>query len=126
MCVRHLCDLFLNSVANQSLTLRIEVDHLISRAHSGELFAALAMQRIASLLNRYPDCCEKLGVLIRLFRDMNIHKRRNSDDVPAHQLRAEDAGNQQDIGEKESCQIQREAQAEPVGCVQVCELCDAS
>lgn len=84
------------------------------------------MQRIASLLNRYPDCCEKLGVLIRLFRDISMHKSRNSDVDPAHELRVENAEDQQDIGEKESCQKQREAQAKPVGRVQICKLCDTT
>lgn len=54
----------------------MEVDHLISQARRGDIPASLAMQRIASLLSRYPDCSEKLGVLIRLFRDVERDKRR--------------------------------------------------
>lgn len=68
----HLCDLFLHGVASQSLSLRIEIDHIISRTANKEISAALALQRIAALLLRFPDCSEKLGVLIRLFEDIHI------------------------------------------------------
>ncbi|KAL8453810.1 hypothetical protein Emed_000671 [Eimeria media] len=68
--LQHLCDLFLNGIANKSASLRLEVDHLVSRARRGKAPASLVIQRIAVLLARYPDCCEQLGVLVRLFRDM--------------------------------------------------------
>ncbi|KAL8275190.1 hypothetical protein Esti_000862 [Eimeria stiedai] len=68
--LQYLCDLFLNGIANKSASLRLEVDHLISGARRGKAPASSVMQRIAALLARYPDCCEQLGVLVRLFRDM--------------------------------------------------------
>ncbi|CDJ40855.1 histone deacetylase interacting domain-containing protein, putative [Eimeria tenella] len=78
--LRHLCDLFLNGVLNQSVTLRLEVDHLIARAEKGEISSSLAMQRIASLLSRYPDCTEKLGVLLRLFRDIGASRLKEEEE----------------------------------------------
>ncbi|KAL8454028.1 hypothetical protein Emag_001600 [Eimeria magna] len=81
--LRHLCDLFLNGVANKSASLRLEVDHLISRA-----------RRIAVLLARYPDCCEQLGVLVRLFRDMGrgTTSRLSSVPSPSQLLLREEVG----------------------------------
>ncbi|KAL8439309.1 hypothetical protein Efla_003946 [Eimeria flavescens] len=69
-CLNYLCDLFLNGVANKSVALRIEVDHLLSRGRQGSISPSFALQRVASLLAGYPDCCEQLGVLMRLFRDL--------------------------------------------------------
>ncbi|XP_026190661.1 uncharacterized protein LOC34619629 [Cyclospora cayetanensis] len=77
VCLRYLCDLFLHGVFNQSVALRIEIDHLISRARSGAISASLAMHRIAFLVSRFPDCCEKLGILARLFRDLEKQNWQN-------------------------------------------------
>lgn len=96
-CLHYLCDLFQNSVANQSMTLRIEVDHLISCARRNIVSSSLAMQRIASLLARYPNCCEKLGLLVRLIRDMEREKQRDCrTDRPASQASTKNASNEQD------------------------------
>lgn len=104
-CLRYLCDLFLNGVTNQSVALRIEIDHLISRALCGELPASLAMQRIGFLVARYPDCCEKLGVLVRLFRDLEAQKRsRTPGDMSASQLPTQEAGNEQEATETRDSQ----------------------
>ncbi|CDJ31027.1 histone deacetylase interacting domain-containing protein, putative [Eimeria mitis] len=73
----HLCDLFLHGVSTQSLSLRIEIDHLISRFINKDISASLALQRIAALLRRHPDSAEKLGVLIRLFKDIHANTTRN-------------------------------------------------
>lgn len=56
------------------------MDHLIARAEKGEISSSLAMQRIASLLSRYPDCTEKLGVLLRLFRDIGASRLKEEEE----------------------------------------------
>ncbi|PHJ20907.1 histone deacetylase complex subunit sin3 [Cystoisospora suis] len=99
--LKAICDLFLEDLANQSPSLRLEFDHLIQRSESDGVPLAATMLRLASLLAKFPHNCEKLGVLARLFVDLHDREqgrrkrpRKEFEQQLSVLLQDEPAGNQ--------------------------------